>query len=167
MLQKWRKQVDCSLHLSTCDFHVFGPHKKELKDHRIRLDKDIRAVVQCFQQQPRESLCREYINWCVSGMPASPQIGTIINGLCVFTQINLWTRFKPHTMNSSVFWTVMSCIPIEVLSVSEEHLSPSSGLKSKPNKNPARSRTSIQQASYYFMICHKLTLSVVRLLSQT
>jgi hypothetical protein len=72
---------------------VFGPHRRELKGYRFRFDDDIKAVVQWFQQQPRESLWREYIDWCINWMLASAWLGIFFNSLCVFTQINPWTGF--------------------------------------------------------------------------
>jgi hypothetical protein len=47
--------LPCSPELSACDFHVFDPIKKALKDNTFGSDKNVTVkVVQRFQQQPRE-----------------------------------------------------------------------------------------------------------------
>lgn len=58
-----------------------------MKGCRFRLDEDIKAVVaQWFKQQPRSSLQRVSISWCVNEMSAWTPMGALFNSLYYFTQ---------------------------------------------------------------------------------
>jgi hypothetical protein len=53
--------------LPLCDFHVFSPLKKVLKDHRFGLDEDVKTLVMQFStSSPGSSLQRGSIGRCVN-----------------------------------------------------------------------------------------------------
>lgn len=166
MLQKWRKQVDHSLHLLAYGFHVFGPHKKELKGRIFRLGKDIRAVGQCFeQQQPRESLCREYIDWCISGMLASPHMGTIL-AASVSTPKSIPGQDSPLQASYYEECCLLDCNVMQFNRSTQCFRGTSCFLLQDQRvsqiRNQQEAEPQVQQLSYYFMICNKLTLSVAK-----
>jgi hypothetical protein len=83
-----------SLDLSPCDFYAFGSRKKVLKGHRFRLTS--RPWCQGL-------LCRGFIAWCISGMPASTLMGTIFNGLNSFVHNNPWMGLFEQPSHYSVY----------------------------------------------------------------